>query len=107
MKEHSGKEILVFDWPGDLKDPPAYDCHELCEVGAMEVAYGTDRLNFMGPKHPERHKKSQDNHFQGVVCKSDADCPLKCETCRSSKQACFGKQGGSGGNGLWGMQEVQ
>ena len=93
FKDHSGKEILVSDWPGDLKDPPAVDCQELCEAGALGVAYGTDRLNFKGPERRERQEKSRHYRPKVIACKSDADCRLKCNTCRSYKQACFGEKG--------------
>ena len=85
FKDHSGKIITTLDWPGDLKDPPPVDCQELCEAGAMDVAYSTDRLVVRG--------KSQNNRSRAIACESDADCPAQCKTCRSGKQACFGKKG--------------
>lgn len=91
FKDRSGEVIVTIDWPGDLKDPPAMNCQELCEAGAMGVAYDTDRLVI--PKRREKQKKSQGDHSKGTVCKVDADCPARCETCRSGKQACFEKKG--------------
>jgi hypothetical protein len=45
FEDSDSNHVLSLQWPGSLVSPPATDCAELCQAGALQVAYETDRMN--------------------------------------------------------------
>lgn len=89
FEDWNGIELLAYSWPGSLVAPPATDCLEQCDAGALWVAYNTQRFN-LNPSNGL--PTSPLSGFDAAVAAAPVGCPLNPNAGESYKQCADGKE---------------